>query len=112
MGEFPPPTLPPPVSAAVARGPLNLDMASPTLRDTTTDLVSPLTPDTPLPMLPDLPRVLARGPLMLRLTPTPLMLVTDSPTAAPLMPPTPFITLPCTTATATDTTTKLLLALG
>merc|ERR1711922_68925 len=58
------------------------------------------------------PRVLARGPLMLRLTPTPLMLVTDSPTAAPLMPPTPFTTLPCTTSTATDTTIKLLLALG
>merc|ERR1739848_158198 len=88
--EFPPLIHPPPVSAAVARDPLNPDI-------------------TPL-MSPDLPRVLARDPLTPRLTPH--MLVTDSPTAAPLTPPTPCIMLPCTTtATAMDFTIKLLLAL-
>merc|ERR1712203_1071764 len=70
------PSHPPPVSAAVARGPLMLRlMPMPTtVMDTTPTTVpstTPVLPDTPEPLplsSPDLPRDLARGPPMQMLT--------------------------------------------
>merc|ERR1739847_209370 len=57
--EFPPPIHPPPVSAAVARDPLNPDISAMdlTLVDTTTDPVLLATPEPLLHTSPDLPRV-------------------------------------------------------
>merc|ERR1739848_949251 len=57
--EFPPPIHPPPVSAAVARDPLNPDISAMdlTLVVTTTDPVLLATPEPLLHTSPDLPRV-------------------------------------------------------
>merc|ERR1711970_345030 len=78
------PSHPPPVSAAVARGPLMLRlMPMPTMAmDTTPTTVpstTPVLPDTPEPLplsSPDLPRDLARGLLM----PKPMLMLTTATT--------------------------------
>merc|ERR1711953_1420176 len=61
------PSHPPPVSAAVARGPLMLRLMPMATTPTTVPSTTPVLPDTPEPLplsSPDLPRDLARGPLM------------------------------------------------
>merc|ERR1712102_222183 len=81
------PSHPPPVSAAVARGPLMLRPMPTTAMDTTPTTVpstTPVLPDPPEPLplsSPDLPRDLARGPLM----PKPRLMLTTATTDTVVM---------------------------